>query len=123
MVYDLKDHSLELCREFRKNPTKAEACLWEILRTKRLDGFKFRRQHPMGDYILDFYCPELKLAIEVDGQVHMDEEQKIYNQERTNNLKENGISVIRFWNSEVQNDISSVVNRIRTFITAHKVDI
>ena len=123
MVYDLKDHSLELCREFRKKPTKAEACLWEILRAKRLDGFKFRRQHPMGDYILDFYCPELKLAIEVDGQVHMDEEQKIYNQERTNNLKENGISVIRFWNSEVQNDISSVVNRIRTFITAHKVDI
>ena len=123
MVYDPKNHSLELCRDFRKNPTKAEACLWKILRAKRLDGFKFRRQHPMKDYILDFYCPELKLAIEVDGQVHMDEEQIKYDQERTNILMEYGISVIRFWNSEVQNDITSVVNRIRKFITAHKVDI
>lgn len=71
MVHDSKEHSLELCRDFRKNPTKAEACLWEILRSKQLEGYKFRRQHPMKGYILDFYCPELKLAIEVDGQIHM----------------------------------------------------
>ena len=122
MVSDSKNDSLDLCRDFRKNPTKAEACLWEILRAKRLDGHKFRRQHPMKDYILDFYCPELKIAVEVDGQIHMDKEQLKYDQERTNTLMESGISVIRFWNSEVINDLPSVINRIRTYINGHKVE-
>ena len=121
MEYDPKEQSLELCREFRKNPTKAEACLWEILRAKRLDGYKFRRQHPMKNYILDFYCAELKLAIEVDGQIHKHEEQIKYDQERTKILQEFGISVMRFWNSEVLNDLPSVINRIRTFFHTYKV--
>lgn len=121
-MYDSKENSLELCRDFRKNPTEAEACLWEILRAKRLVGYKFRRKHPMKDYILDFYCPELKIAIEVDGQIHMDEQQVKYDQERTNALQESGISVIRFWNSEVINNLPSVINRIRTYINTHKVE-
>ena len=96
MGYDPKENSLELCRDFRKNPTKAEACLWEILRAKRLDGYKFRRQHPLKGYILVFYCPELELAFEVDGQIHKDEEQKKYDQERTYDFQKCGITVIRF---------------------------
>lgn len=74
----------------------------------------------MQDYILDFYCPELNLAIEVDGQIHMDEEQFNYDQERTKNLQEIGVSVIRFWNSEVINDLPSVINQIQRYILAHK---
>ena len=120
MVYEPKEHSLELCRDFRKNPTKAEAFLWEILRAKRFDGFKFRRQHLFKDYILDFYCPELKLAIEVDGQIHVDEQQVKYDQERTASLQESGILVLRFWNSEVLNNLPSVINRIRSFTHSHK---
>lgn len=115
-----KETTLDLCRDFRKKPTIAEATLWEVLRTKRLDGYKFRRQHPLQGYIVDFYCPELKLAIEVDGEVHKDEEQLKYDQERTKNLQEFGILIIRFWNSEITDELPIVLERIRTFIGMQK---
>ena len=120
MVCDPIETSLDLCRDFRKNPTKAEACLWEILRAKRFNGYKFRRQHPMKDYILDFYCPELKLAIEIDGQIHKDEQQAKYDLERTNTLQEAGIFTIRFWNSEILTELPKVIIRIQTIIHSQK---
>jgi len=117
---DSDGNSLELCRDFRKNPTRSEVRMWEFLRDRKLKGYKFRRQHPIIGYILDFYCPELKLAIEIDGQVHRNPEQLAYDLERTKNLQEIGIPIIRFWNSEVINKLPSVIDRITAFINQYK---
>lgn len=120
MAFESDGNSLNLCMDFRKNPTLAEARMWEFLRDRQLKGFKFRRQHPMNGFILDFYCPELKLAIEIDGQVHQNSYQIAYDKERTENLQEVGISILRFWNSEIINELPSVINRITAFITQYK---
>ena len=105
----------EICRSFRKNPTKAEALLWESLRNRRL-GNKLRRQYPIEGYIIDFYCPELKIFIEIDGQIHKNEEQQKYDQERSRVLKKQGISIKRFWNSEVLNNLPKVIKAIEDII-------
>ena len=102
----------ELCRDFRKNPTKAEQLLWEYLRAYRLSGIKFRRQYPIEGYIVDFYCSKAKLAIEVDGAIHLDKEQIEYDRQRETTLAENDIDMIRFWNEEVMNHIGDVEERI-----------
>ena len=104
---------IERCREFRKNPTKAEALLWEQLRNKRLGGFKFRRQHPIAGYVLDFYCFEIKLGVELDGAVHTNKDQVEYDDYRALELIEEGVTILRFWNSEVIDGIDTVLNRIR----------
>jgi len=90
--------------------TPAERILWEVLRRKTLAGVKFRRQHPVGRYILDFYCPEYKLAIEVDGDSHIGKEQ--YDTIRTEALGAYGLNVLRFRNEEVLADLESVLLRI-----------
>ena len=97
----------------RSQMTGAERVLWEVLRKKRLDGFKFRRQHPIGKYALDFYCHQAKLAIEQDGQYHEDQAQRFYDADRTNNLEELGIMVIRFQNKEVLEGLHEVLEEIR----------
>src|SRR5580692_11066238 len=83
-------------RKLRGTPTDAEIRLWSRLRRKQLDGFRFRRQQPIGRYIVDFFCPEAKLIIEVDGGQHADEDSK-----RSDWLTERGYRVIRFWNNDV----------------------
>ena len=85
----------------RKKMTEAEKILWEVLKTKKLSGYKFRRQHPILKFILDFYCHESKLGIEIDGQVHNSKEQRFYDEDRTDILKEYGIKIIRFHNNEI----------------------
>lgn len=102
----------ERCREMRKNPTEAERVLWERLRDRRLNGYKFRRQHPIGGYVLDFYCAEAHLGIEVDGGVHLNVEQAVDDQRRSQDLARMGISILRFWNSEVLADLERVLSRI-----------
>lgn len=97
------------CRELRKNQTKAEAILWSCLRNRQLNGYKFRRQHPVAGFILDFFCPEASLAIEVDGEIHKDKEIKEYDLERSRILAENGIRVLRFWNFEVETETEKVL--------------
>lgn len=99
--------------ELRKNMTKAEKMLWEKLRKKRLDGFRFRNQHPISRYVLDFYCFKAKLGIEIDGKHHNDEIQRFYDDDRTENLEELGVKVIRFSNEEVINDLEGVLTRIQ----------
>ena len=86
--------------------TDAEQRLWRFLRRKQVSGFKFRRQHPFGDYIIDFVCLEAMLAIEVDGGQHTAQQAK--DTARTEYLKHAGFRVLRFWNNEVLNDIESV---------------
>jgi very-short-patch-repair endonuclease len=99
-------------RANRKDLTEAERILWSALRGRKLLGFKFRRQHPINDFIADFYCHERKLLIELDGGYHLDESQAEYDAGRTFQLTELGILVIRFTNEEVIADLSSVLKRI-----------
>jgi methylmalonyl-CoA mutase cobalamin-binding domain/chain len=100
-------------REMRRNATDAEALLWHILRNRAFHNAKFRRQHPVGGYILDFYCHEAKLAIELDGSQHNEDEQVKYDEERAKILREqHGIEVIRFWNSELLNKTEEVLNTL-----------
>ena len=105
---------LQSARDMRKNATDAEKLLWSLLRDRQLDGYKFRRQHPVGSYILDFYCHEARLAIEVDGGQHNEIEQARHDEERTANLATEGIQVLRFWNSEVLTETEAVLESILT---------
>ena len=100
-------------RELRQSATKAEKILWEYLRNRNLDGLKFRRQHPIDKFIADFYCHEKKLVVELDGAVHDEKMNVQYDEARTYELKGSGIKVIRFRNSEVENNILFVLNEIR----------
>ena len=94
-------------REMRTNATDAEALMWSLVRGKRLLGLKFRRQHTFDRYILDFYCEELQLAIELDGGQH--QKQVSYDSERTARLEKQGICVLRFWNNDVMTQTEVVM--------------
>jgi very-short-patch-repair endonuclease len=97
-------------RELRKNQTKAEGIFWSKVRDGRLFGLKFKRQYGIGSYILDFYCREKKLAIEIDGSQHR---KKIdYDNERTKYLNSIGIMVLRFWNNDVMKNMDGVLTKI-----------
>ena len=93
-------------RELRNNPTKAERTSWKHLRLRQLGGYKFRRQQPLGPYIVDLICLEKRLIIEVDGGQHS--EQKAYDAERNVWLEEQGFRVLRFCNHEVLQEIEAV---------------
>ncbi len=97
--------------ELRKNQTPQEVLLWARLRGGQL-SFKFKRQHSIGPYILDFYCPDKKLAIELDGSQHLDN--KEYDNERNNYLLGFEIKTLRFWNNEVNKNINVVLQKIVT---------
>lgn len=105
-----KIRSNKLQRVLRREMTDAELALWGILRGRQVAGLKFRRQHPFGDYILDFVCLENRLIIEVDGGQHA--EQVRYDQSRTERLQAAGFRVLRFWNNEVLQEIHAVKERI-----------
>lgn len=113
MHQDAKKELFQFARELRERATQAEKVLWEELRMKKLDGFKFRRQHPIGIYILDFYCHNRKLAVELDGKYHLNKDQIKYDIIRTSHLNEVGIKEIRFKNEEVLNDLENVLGKIR----------
>jgi len=99
--------------ELRKHLIPGEAMLWKYLQRSQLDGRKFRRQHSVGNYILDFYCPAERLAIELDGQVHKRPGGRLYDQERSLFLDYYGILVIRFENSLVFQEPEFVLGQIR----------
>ena len=99
-------------RELRRDQTPAEYILWLRLRNRQLSDLKFRRQHPLYGFILDFYCYEVQLAIELDGNVHQNQDQIEQDNYRTEVLKEKGVTLLRFWNSEVTNNIEKVLKRI-----------
>ena len=93
-------------RSLRKNQTDAEAKIWRLVRAKQITGLKFRRQHPIQPFIVDFICPEKKLIIELDGGQHADAIE--YDEKRTLFLESKGYTVIRLWNNEVLNNIEGV---------------
>lgn len=97
-------------RELRKEMTLAEINLWQGLRRRQIDGLHFRKQHPIERFIIDFYCAEAKLCIEVDGDSHADQVE--YDQARTAYLNERGYTVIRFTNREVWHQLDAVLQAI-----------
>jgi len=92
--------------------TEAEEKLWQCLRNRKIENCKFRRQHPIGKFVADFYCHEKKLVVEVDGGYHNEQEQKEHDEARTQIINEYGITVIRFTNDEILNNLQSVINKI-----------
>ncbi len=100
-------------RSMRKAPTMAEKTVWNVLKNKQLDGLKFRRQHGIGLYIVDFYCDQLKLIIEIDGGIHDTQEAKSYDRERNQYLESMGYRILHFRNIEIMNNLPSVLEKIR----------
>ena len=104
-----------MSRANRRGQTDAERLLWAKLRDRRLDGVKFRRQHPIGPYITDFCCPEGRLVVEVDGGQHA--QRAASDEDRTQYLAEAGYRVLRFWNPEVLTQTQAVLERISEALT------
>jgi len=102
-------------RRLRKESTYSEILLWEEIKNKQL-GYQFHRQVPLLDYIVDFYCHELQLAIEVDGKCHESDLAKQYDAKRQGRLEEYGIKFLRFHDDRKKGDIKKVVEEIRTWI-------
>jgi very-short-patch-repair endonuclease len=106
----------ENARHLRQVKTDAEEKLWHSLRNRKVQNLKFRRQHPFGNYVLDFYCHEKKLCIEADGGIHNEKDIAAYDIERTKVLNENGITVLRFTNEEIITKMETVINTIEAFL-------
>lgn len=108
----IPDQILNYAREMRKEPTEAESILWSNLRNRKLHNLKFRRQQHIEGFIPDFYCEAARLGIELDGEIHLQEEQRKFDQQRKEYLAEFGIRIIRFKNDEVINSTGKVLKRI-----------
>jgi very-short-patch-repair endonuclease len=106
-------------KELRCQMTPAESRLWEALRGMQLEGLRFRRQHPVGRFILDFYCPAPKLVVEVDGGIHADSKER--DDERTAYLNAYGYQVLRIRNEEIETDLAGVLAQIRDAVRMNEV--
>ena len=104
-----KLRSAHFARTLRRNPTEVERRMWQLLRGRQLSGYKFRRQHPIGNYIVDFACTRHALVIELDGDQHAD---NVGDARRTVWLESQGWRVIRFWNNDVLTNTEGVVEAI-----------
>ena len=104
-------------RELRNNPNKAEYILWQSLKGKQVKAYDFHRQKPLLFYIVDFYCPKLKLAIEVDGSIHIKEDRIIHDIIRSDELSDYGVKILRFSNEEVLSDVKKVIEEIKEWIS------
>ena len=100
-----------LQRLLRKNSTDAERKIWKIARNRQVLGLKFFRQYGVGNYILDFYCPQIKLAIEIDGEQHNKPDNANKDDTRTKYLKNLNIFVLRFWNNDVLQNLSGIYDK------------
>ena len=105
-----------LARQLRKEQTRAEALLWQLLRNRQMMGFKFRRQHQFGDYVADFYCHEAQLVVECDGAVHEGNERWQHDQARDAYLTEHGLRVLRFTNEQVLEDTEIILKEISSYL-------
>ncbi len=104
----LPTHSKSIARKLRRTMTDAEQTLWYRLRGGRLAGLKFRRQHPVPPYVVDFCCDEVQLVVELDGSQHTD----MLDNARTKALEQQGMVVLRFWDNQVFSDVDVVLNEI-----------
>jgi len=106
----------QLRRKLRLNQTEAEKIIWSKLRNKQFNNLKFYRQYSVGWYILDFYCPAVKLAIEIDGGQHNETAEQVKDTQRNKYLEQQGIKVVRFWNNEVAENCEGVLIRINQIL-------
>ena len=111
----MEQNLMSRARQLRRNSTDTEQHLWYFLRAKRLNGYKFKRQYIIGNYIVDFICIEHRLIIGLDGSQHMDAIH--YDMKRTNYLVDKGYKVLRFWNHDVLQHTDSVLQEIINMLT------
>lgn len=108
---------ISFARKLRRNQTEVEKLMWKYLRDRRFDGVKFRRQHPIGPYIVDFISLEMHLIIELDGGGHNTDIGKKKDKERRVWLEKNGYKVLRFWNNELMSNMDDVLSVIHNVLT------
>jgi very-short-patch-repair endonuclease len=116
MFYGATPEIFEKAKELRKNMTNAEKILWKRLNIKQIEGFKFRRQHPINNFIADFYCHKAKLVIEVDGEIHNSLDNREHDEGRTYEIEKYGIKIIRFKNQEIFSTIEKVIDEIKIYL-------
>ena len=114
-IYNKYDN-LDIRRRLRLHSTKSEVILWKQLRNKRLLNLKFKRQYGVDNYAVDFYCPKFKLALEIDGGYHLEEEVKEYDQARQEYPEDMGIAFLRFTNEQIINELKTVLKIIAEYI-------
>ena len=107
------DNIIEKSRQLRKNMTNQEKKLWSIIRNRQFFGLRFRRQFPIGNYIVDFICREKKIIIEIDGGQHNEPQNTDYDISRTKFLYSSGYKVVRFWNNEINDNIDGVYEKLK----------
>lgn len=112
----LSKQILERNRDLRKNAVPQEIILWSRLKNRNFRNLKFRRQHQIGKYIVDFICLDKKLIIELDGWQHKEENQERYDKIRTEFLERQGFKVVRFWNNEINDNLEGVFLKIEEFL-------
>jgi len=110
----LKEKMITVARDLRKEQTRSEQILWKALKNRSFNGKKFRRQQPIGPFVVDFLCPETKLIIEIDGDIHITQIKA--DRQRQKLLESLGFYFLRIKSDEVENDLSSVLSRISLFI-------
>ena len=112
MYFGAKPSIFKLAKELRKDETEAEKRLWIRLSRNQIRGLQFRRQHPLNIFIADFYCPKIKLVVELDGSIHEISEYEEHDIGRSEILNDFGITVIRFTNDQVLNDLDGTIDQI-----------
>jgi very-short-patch-repair endonuclease len=112
--------AIQNARSLRRSATIPERVLWNALRHRKLGGWKFRRQHPVGPFVLDFFCREKSIAIELDGDIHSQKETAIYDLERTRYFKRLGVRILRFPNDQVLGNLPGVLSKITKAMENHK---
>lgn len=118
MHYGSNSFTFQKAIELRKRMTKSELVLWEELRNKQFIGLKFRRQHPINRFIVDFYCHKYKLIIELDGSIHNEKEVAENDKKREEELRDFGLNILRFTNDEVLHNTKETLLRIAQFINS-----
>jgi very-short-patch-repair endonuclease len=105
-------------RTLRKNMTLSEILLWQQIKGKRVLGYDFHRQKPIDEYVIDFYCPRLKLVLEIDGDSHDGKEET--DRIRQDKLESMGLAVLRFWDSDVKSNVDGIVEQLKEWIETHR---
>jgi very-short-patch-repair endonuclease len=108
----MRTRKISRAREVRHDQTDCEKLLWQRLRRRGVAGLKFRRQHPVGPYVLDFFCDEAGIGIELDGGGHAEPSRRTRDDDRARDLKRLGVRLLRFWNPDVLQNIDGVMERI-----------
>jgi very-short-patch-repair endonuclease len=119
IYFNAKKETVELAKELRKNMTPAEEFLWGKLRNRQFLGLKFRRQHPVEIFVVDFICIENYLVVEVDGEIHQTPEQREWDENRSAEIEKYGLTILRFTNEEVMNQTDKVMEKIKEYILSN----